>query len=44
MRLSAAPTYFSPEKVKSSVELSEEVKAVLAKPLKAKAAKAKKAQ
>ena len=43
IRLSAAPTYFTDAKVKSTVELSEEVKAVLAKPLKAKAAKAKKA-
>lgn len=42
VRLSAAPSYFSADKVKSSIELSEEVKAVLAKPLKAKAAKAKK--
>lgn len=40
-RLSLAPTYYTPERVKSEVEVSDEIKAILAKPLKAKAPKKK---
>ena len=43
-RLSLAPTYYSEEKVKSDVKLSDELKAQISKPLKAKPAKKKKAE
>lgn len=44
VRLSAAPSYFSPERVQSAVEIkSEEIKALLARPLKAKPVKKAKA-
>lgn len=44
VRLSAAPTYYTPERVASTVEIkNEETKAVLARPLKAKVVKKKKA-
>ncbi|KAL8278828.1 hypothetical protein RQP46_008699 [Phenoliferia psychrophenolica] len=40
VRLSAAPSYFSPERVQSTVEIkNEELKTLLAKPLKAKPVK-----
>lgn len=42
-RLSLAPTFYSADKVKSDVEVSEEVKALINKPLKAKKAKKDKA-
>jgi hypothetical protein len=45
VRLSAAPTYYNTELVKSSVVLKdEEVVAILARPLKAKVVKKKKAE
>jgi len=43
-RLSLAPTYFSEERVKSDVTISDALKATLAKPLKAKPAKKKAAK
>ena len=42
-RLSLAPTYFSEDRIKSDVKVSDEVKALITKPLKAKPAKKKKA-
>ncbi|GAA5835914.1 hypothetical protein JCM9279_002141 [Rhodotorula babjevae] len=42
-RLSAAPTFYSADKVKSDVELSDKTKETLARPLKAKPQKKKKA-
>lgn len=42
-RLSAAPVFYSADKVKSDVELSDKTKETLARPLKAKAQKKKKA-
>lgn len=45
VRLSAAPTYFSEERVKSEVEIKDdEVKGILARPLKPKAVKKRKAE
>jgi len=41
-RISLPPTYYSAEKVKSEVQLSEETKSTLAKSLKAKVQKKKK--
>lgn len=44
VRLSAQPTFFTPERVQCDVEITdEEVKAILARPLKAKVAKKPKA-
>lgn len=40
-RLSATPTFYSPEKVKSDVQLADATKEVLARPLKPKAQKKK---
>lgn len=43
VRLSPSPTFFKPENVKSTVEIkNEELKALLARPLKIKAVKEKK--
>jgi hypothetical protein len=41
-RLSAAPTFYSPEKVQADVKVSDATAAILARPLKPKAQKKKK--
>lgn len=43
-RLSLAPTYFSEDRIKSDVKISDEVRSLISAPLKAKAKKAKKTE